>query len=288
MPGAIAGPDDLVLYSEFDWAWQATPYREAIEGKWGYVRENQMHYTPAAFFFDGATLCTFARDARGGLVKPLDTTFTVCRNPLCLIGIGFGTEPRRNIDNLLDGAELISLPDTPPVVKVLRNSFHDYGQDLELTVWIDMARGHLPRRIEVFEKARHFVTWRIVSDQIDEVAPGVWMALRGAETGYYVADFILPAGMTKDRLQKLYRGAVTAVMAKAGVIPGTLGLGTQTYIVDPRPLRLNQQIPRARFVLNYPEGARLYDTTHDPPLQYKFKANRRPEEWREIERRSLE
>ena len=75
---------------------------------------------------------------------------------------------------------------------------------------------------------------------------------------------------------------MAAVMAKAEVTPGTLGLGTQTWIVDSRNLRLNQGIPRARFVLNYPEGARLYDTTHDPPLQYKFKADRTPEEWREV------
>jgi thiol-disulfide isomerase/thioredoxin len=35
-------------------------------------------------------------------------------------------------------------------------------------------------------------------------------------------------------------------------------------------------------VLKYPEGTNLFDTTHDPPLQYKFKADRTPEEWREV------
>ena len=49
VPGAIAGPDSLVLYSEFDWTWQARPYREAIDGKWGYVSENRMHYTRPPF-----------------------------------------------------------------------------------------------------------------------------------------------------------------------------------------------------------------------------------------------
>ena len=282
VPGAIGGPDDLVLYSEFGWAWQAAPYREAIEGKWGFVRDNQMHYATAAFFFNGATMRTFNREARGGLIKPLDNTLTVWRNPLHLVGIGFGIEPRRNLDKLLDGAEHISLPDTPPHLEVLRGSFRDYGQDLELTVWIDTAHGYLPRRIEVFEKARHFVTWRIVNEQIEEVTSSVWMALRGFETGYYAADVILPAGMSKDRLQKLDPVAIAAVMANAGVITGTLGLGTQTYIIDRRTLHLNQVIPPARFVLNYPEGVRLYDTTHDPPLQYTFKVNRTPGEWREI------
>ena len=245
VPGAIAGPNDLVLFSEFDWAWQAAPYREAIDGKWGYVDENQMHYTPAAFFFDGATVRTFNRDARGGLVKPLDNTFTVWRNPLHLVGIGFGIEPRRNLDKLLDGAELISLPDAPPHLEVLRSSFRDNGPDLQLTVWIDPTHGYLPCRIEVLEKARRFVTWRIVNERIEEVAPSVWMALRGSETGYYVADVTLPAGMSKDRLQKPDRWAVAALMTNARVIAGTLGLGTQTYIVDPRTLRLNQVIPRA-------------------------------------------
>jgi thiol-disulfide isomerase/thioredoxin len=167
-------------------------------------------------------------------------------------------------------------------LKVLKSDYRDYGHDLELTVWIDTRNGYLPRRIEVFEKARRFITWRIVNDEIREVATGVWMALRGSETGFYVADFILPPGMTKDRLKALDRQSQTAVTAKAEVIPGILGLGTQTWIVDSQSLRLNQRIPRARFVLNYPEGARLYDTTHDPPLQYAFKADRTPAEWRDI------
>ncbi len=170
--GAIAGPDDLVLYSEFDWAWQATPYREAIDGKWGFVHENRMHYTTAAFSFNGVTLHTFSRDGKGGLIKPLDNTFTVWRNPLHLIGIGFGLEPRRNLDALLSGATLVSLPDTPAHLKVLKGEYRDYGQDLELTVWIDTKHGHLPRRIEVFEKARRFMTWRIENDEIREVSPG--------------------------------------------------------------------------------------------------------------------
>jgi thiol-disulfide isomerase/thioredoxin len=134
----------------------------------------------------------------------------------------------------------------------------------------------------VFEKARRFVTWRIVNDEIGEVAPGVWMALRGSETGFYVADFELPPGMTKDRLRALDRESRAAAMAKAEAIPGILGFGTQTWIVDPRAPRLNRAIPRARFVLDYPEGARLYDATHDPPLRYTFRAARTPEEWREI------
>ncbi len=282
IPDAIRGPDDLVLYSEFDWAWQALPYREAIDGKWGYVHENRMVYTPTAFFFDGATLRTFNRDSKSGLVKPLDETFKTWRNPLRLIGIGFGLEPRRNLDTLLTGARLISLPDTPVHLKVLRNEYRDYGQDLELTVWIDTTHGHLPRRIEVKEKARRFITWRIVNDDIHEAAPNVWMSFRGNETGFYVADFRLPAGMTKDRLKSLDPKEIAAVLAKSEVIVGTLGLGTQTWIVDPRNLRLNQPLLRERFVLNYPEGSRLFDTTHEPPLQYSFKANRTPVEWREI------
>jgi hypothetical protein len=104
VPGAIAGPDDLVLYSEFDWAWQAAPYREAIDGKWGSIDENRMNYTPAAIFFDGAALRTFGRDGNSGLIKSLDDTFKVWRNPLQLIGIGLGLEPRRNLDALLSSA----------------------------------------------------------------------------------------------------------------------------------------------------------------------------------------
>lgn len=264
VPGAVGGPDGLVLYSEFDWAWQAGPYREAIDGRWGFVHEGRMQYTPAAFAFDGATLRTFSRASNGGLVKPLDETFTNWRNPLRLIGVGFGLQPRRNLDALLAGARLVERPGTPPHLRVLKADFRDYGQDLELTAWLDTEHGHLPRRIEVFEKARRYVTWRIENDDLREVAPGAWIALRGSETGFYVKDLILPAGMTKERLATLDRESVAAVLAKAEVVPGTLGMGTQTYLVDPETLRLNARIPRERFVMRYPEGARLYDTTHDP------------------------
>ncbi len=261
VPGAIAGPDASVLYSEFDWAWHGVPYREVIDGRWGFVHENRMIYTPAAFGFDGAILRTFGRDNKGGLIKPLDETFTVWRNPLRLIGIGFGLEPRRDLDVLLSNAKLVSLPETPTQLKVLKSEFRDNGQDLELTVWIDTEHGHLPRRIEVAEKARQFVTSRIINDEIGEVTPGVWMSLRGSETNFYAASF------------NLFKMKATS---------GKLGLGTQTWIVDPKALRLNREIPQARFVLDYPEGTRIFDSTHEPPLQYKFKADRTPEEWREI------
>jgi hypothetical protein len=142
--------------------------------------------------------------------------------------------------------------------------------------------GHLPRRIEVLEKARRFVTRRIVNEEISEVAPGDWMSLHGSETNYYVAEFALADGMTKDRLKTLDREAIAAVLAKAKAITKPLGLGTQTYLVDAQTLRPNRTIPRERFDLDYPEGTNLYDATHDPPLQYKFKADRTPEEWREI------
>jgi|GEM_PF-6977303 len=282
VPGAIAGPDGQVLHSKFDWAWQVAPYREAIDGKWGFVHENRMIYQSAAFNFDGATLRAFNRDGKQGLIKPLNETFTVWRNPLRLIGIGFGLEPRRNLDVLLSGAKVVSSSDTPSHIKVLKGEYRDHGQDLELTVWIDTEHGHLPRRIEVVEKAHRFITWRIVNDEIGEVNSGIWMALRGSETGFYAADFKLPPGMTKDRLKSLDQKAATVVMEQAEVIPGILGLGTQTWIVDRHGLRLNRAIPRDRFVLDYPEGARLYDTTHEPPLRYTFKADRTPEEWREI------
>src|SRR5262249_38858085 len=131
VPGAIAGPDALILYSEYDWAWQAAPYREAIDGRWGYVDENRMIYTSDAFFYDGATLRTFNRDAKGGLIKPLDNTFSAKRNPLRLIGIGFGLKPRRNLDALLSDARLVSLPGTPAHIKVLKSEYRDHGQNLE-------------------------------------------------------------------------------------------------------------------------------------------------------------
>ena len=271
VPGAIDGPDGLVLYSEFAWAWQARPYREAIDGKWSFIRDNLMHYPREAFFFDGAVLRTLSRDGNHGFVKPLDTTFTNWRNPLYLAGIGFGFQPRRDLDALLAGARLVALPDTPPHLKVLRSEFRESGQDYELTAWIDTTHGHLPRRIEVLEKERRFVTRRIANDEIAAVAPGVWLVLNGSETNFYVASYVLPDGMTTERLKTLDRAETARVLAQTRFISAPLGLGTQTYRLDASTLRLNQAIPRDRFVLDYPEGARLLDTTRDPPVRYRVK-----------------
>ncbi len=282
VPGAIKGPDDLILYSQFDWSWQRAPYREAIDGIWGYVHENQMIYTKTAFFFDGTLLRTLSRDANGGLIKPLDNTFTVWRNPLRFSGIGFGIAPERNLDVLLRGARLISAPNDQADVCVLKNDFRDYDQDLEVTAWLDRRRGYLPRQIEVFEKARRYVTWRIVNEKPREIAPGVWLVMRGSETGYYVSSYLFPDGITEDKLKGQSAEVINKAIARAKVIPKSLGLGTRTYILDEQTLRVNRAIPRERFELSFPEGARLYDTTHDPPLQYAFKANRRPNEWLEI------
>ena len=276
VPGAIAGPDALILYSEFDWAWQAAPYREAIDGRWGYVNGNRMIYTPAAFFYDGAILRTFNRDGKGGLIKPLDNTFSAKKNPLHLVGIGFGFEPRRNLDALLLGARLVSLPGIPEHVKVLKGDYLDFGQDFELTAWIDTKHGYLPRRIEVLEKARRFVTRRVVNDEIREAAPGVWMAFRVSETGFYAADFRPPPGMTKERYKALDYEARAALLAKLEFVPGTLGLGTWTLIVDSQNLRLNQGIPRARFILNYPEGTRLTTLLTTRPCNTSSRPTGRP------------
>lgn len=271
VPGAIDGPDGLVLYSEFAWSWQARPYREAIDGKWGFIRDNLMHYSRATFFFDGAVLRTLSRDDNSGLIKPLDGTFTVWRNPLYLAGIGFGFEPRRNLDALLAGARLVALPDTPPHLKVLRSEFRENGQDYELTAWIDTTHGYLPRRIEMLEKDRRFVTRRIVNDEIAEVAPGVWLVLDGSETNFYVDRFILPDGMTIERLKTLDREAIARVRSETKAISAPLGWGTQTYRLDASTFRLNQAIARDRFVLKYPAGASLVDTTRDPPVRYRVK-----------------
>ena len=284
IPGAVAGPDGLVLYSEFDWAWQADPEREAIDGQWFFVDEGRMHSSSVAFADDGAVLRTFSHEANGGLVKPPDDTFTVWRNPLTLVGIGLGFQPRRHLDALLEGAEIVELPDTPPHIKVLRSEFREdvFSSDFELTAWIDTTHGHLPRRIEVFEKDRRFVTRRIVSDEIREVAPGVWILLRGSDTLYYVEKFIDPDGMTEDQIRALDLEEFKALKPRFEAVTEPLGFGTQTYIVDAETLRINESIPRDRFVLDFPEGASLYDTTHVPPLSYKVKANRSAEEWREI------
>jgi thiol-disulfide isomerase/thioredoxin len=282
VPGAINGPDDLILYSQFDWSWQRAPYREAIDGIWGYVHENQMIYAKAAFFFDGTLLRTLSRDANGGLIKPLDNTFTVWRNPLRLSGVGFGIAPERNLDVLLRGAKLISAPNDQADVCVLRNDFRDYDQDLGVTAWLDRRRGYLPRQIEVFEKARRYVSWRIVNEKPREIAPGVWMVMRGSETGYYVSSYAFPDGITGDKLEGQGADVINKAVARAKVIAKPLGLGAQTYVFDEKTVRVNRAIPRERFVLSFPEGARLYDTTHDPPLTYAFKSNRGPDEWREI------
>ncbi len=282
VPGGVAGPGGLILYSEFDWAWQAGPYREAIDGRWGFTHEGRMHYDPITLFYDGAILRTLNRQIPSGLVKPLDDSFVVWRGPLRLMGIEFGFDPKRNIDDLLHDAKLIDLPGTPAPIRVLRGDFREYGQDLRITTWIDTKHGHLPRKIEVFEKARRNVTSLVENEEIREVAPGVWMVTRGAQTNYYAASVQFPGGMSVQDFRKLDPEAQKAMAAQAVFVPGILGLGTQTWIADTATLRLNQAIPRTRFVLDFAEGTKLFDSTHNPPLRYPYKKERTPEEWRAI------
>ena len=229
VPGAIAGPDGQVLYSEFDWAWQAAPYREAIDGKWGYVQENRMIYTTAAFFFDGGTLRTFSRDSKGGLIKPLDDTFTVWRNPLHLdrhwIRVRAPTRSRRAARRrrarLAAGHAPTHQGATERVPRLRPGSRADRLARYDARLPAAPNRG-----FREGSPVRH-VADRQRPDRSRLPRASGWRSA-GPRPDYYVADFILPGGMTKDRLKTLARDALGAVLGKAEVVPGTLGLGTQT------------------------------------------------------------
>jgi hypothetical protein len=265
-----------VLYSEFAWAWQGSPYREAIDGRWGFVEKGRMRYQALAHSYDGSVLRTYEREAKGAMIRPEGRMFSIWRDPLFLSGIGFDLELNRNLDALLGDCEIVPAPETTNGVTAVRGQARLFGQDCEITVWIDPAHGWLPKRIEVFEKARRFVSMRIVNDQFAEAAPGVWIVARGEETNYYVDDIIFPPGVTRETVKDLDPAAAADVLARSITVAKRLGLGTQTYVLDPRTVRVNQPIDAARFRIEFPEGTTIFDSTHQPPLKYKQKAATEP------------
>lgn len=282
MPGHVEGPDGLILYSEFDWAWQAEPYREAIDGRRGFEVGGWFVFQHLEIVYDGAILRYFERETHSGRVGPPGDAwmyFATIRNPLTLMGHGAGYRPGRDLAAILDGAELVPSPAGEPQLKGLRSRFDNGGDTYEITAWIDTAHGFLPRRIEVVNLSQRQParTRLIVNDDIREVRPGLWMVLRGEETKYY-SELVPPPGMTKDDLLALPRAEQLALFPRLGLVALPLGLGTQTYILDESTLRVNEPIPAERFAMEFPEGTSVNDTTHDPPLQYEVKANGTPEE----------
>lgn len=169
----------------------------------------------------------------------------------------------------------MTLPETPPDLKTIRSTFREGWSENELTVWVDTRHGFLPRRIEVFERNRHILTTRILNEDIREVAPGVWMPMKGEVTHYYVAEVLFPDGLTKDQVAKLDKDTVRKLLPRSLALTRPLGYGTQTHILDEKSLRVNEPLPRERFVIDYPEGTTILDTTKTPPLRYKV--GREPE-----------
>lgn len=283
IPGQVEGPDGLLLHTEFEWSWQAEPYREVIDGRRGYDDGGQFRFPPIQVAYDGATLRVLERETHSGRVgSPYEAWmyFSTLQNPLVLMGHGVGFRPGRDLDTILDGAKLDPSPDGEPHLKVLRSRFDQGNKAYEITAWIDTAHGFLPRRVEVVSLSQRqpVMSRRIVNDDIREVRPGLWMVLRGEETEYY-SELVPPPGMTRADLLALPRAQQLELFPRLGLVALPQSFGTQTFILDESTLQVNEPIPRGRFTLEYPEGTSLDDATHDPPLRYEARANRTPEEW---------
>ena len=257
--GVREGPNGLWLYSEFDLKWRSDLGLERIDGKWGYVQEGQFAFVPVTFAYDGEKLRSITWEAKSGKEGGLDNTFWNWRKPLVLMGRGIAFSPLRDLGELLHGAELISVPNTPTDLKTLRSRFTEGERLFELTAWIDISHGFLPRRMEIHDTHRSAIERLYISDEIREMSPGIWLTIRGSETFYY-QEAVRSEGPSAEKGGKLSKDKLRAVSSDVKYISKPLGYGTQTYEFETKNLRINEPIARDEFTLTFPPGAIVFDT----------------------------
>ena len=59
---------------------------------------------------------------------------------------------------------------------------------------------------------------------------------------------------------------------------GATGFDPDFLIVDEKTLRVNKPMLREQFMLKFPVGLRVLDSTHEPPLRFRIEADPGSEE----------
>lgn len=266
--------------------WEASTQRYRLERSRLTLIQGIAVYTPLVAASDGSRYQGYNSDPKalthlGGLIAPgpekiRGDSWDYYWIP-DLLGYSFTPAPDRSMWEILEGAKVVELEGTPPHLVVLETNYKFFGDHNEtrLRAWIDTSHGCLPARVETMRLWSGTIAERFEVEEFHEAAPDLWVPVQGTIDRFFI-DMVLPEGLTKEHVSRLATDELRAlgVVYVAKPLGGESGFFPDRLIVDKDTLRVNEAIPRERFLLKFPEGMHVLDTTHEPPLRYQIKAGR--------------
>lgn len=274
--------DGQGMHSEFAWGYDSASDAEYVDGKvarpkthadevngeWIAVRDEGMYYyKDLRTAYDGEILHAYTESSDSGkIMGGRGDMFAARKTPSLLWGRNFVVVPNRDITEVLDGAQLIHIENTPSHLKVLRNDIKVGVEDWHVTVWIDTKHGFMPRRMEAAKTFYNMVMSCVEVDEMHEVQPGIWVPIRGRTSGFAViapkpSDGVYPNGMTVEELRRLSREEARKLIPELGYKRKKIGLGTGTIVADVDTLKINHRIPDERFTIDFPVGTFVWNET---------------------------
>ena len=273
----------LFVLQEYEWKEDNATKARRLDGVFGFRHEGDWTYQAIQQGFDGIQARSFnpvARNARQG--PPGDWIWNT-RTPLTLVGQGITIDSRGNLPDLLQEATLVKELNELPTDIVLRTIVTDESRPLEVTVWIDASRGFLPRRIETRSPGAPVRSSETIVDDSREVAPGVWVPIRG-RARVYAQSATYGDGISQEQYEQLPFAEQKRLEPTCKPIEVPLGLGEATFLVDVDSLKINHPIESSAFVVEYPNGTQVWDETQEPPVSYTHRNDIPPDALQEIVR----
>lgn len=132
-----------------------------------------------------------------------------------------------------------------------------------IRVWLDAERGLRPLRLEKYEwmgDVPEEGRWKAMRQCIDHIqleqVNGVWIPVEGRQTYFNVKGFQRPDSMSESAFRQLSR---TEQLCKGTPILKEAKEYTRHTRIDPQSVKLNQGIPESKFVVQFPQGCRVWD-----------------------------
>jgi hypothetical protein len=259
-PGVIKGPDGQGMFYDMRWLFDHQTRRAYYEGRRAGTFNGKKEYEDVRIAFDGKQLRTWGKQGNGGTIREVGGELRAWLAPNLFWGWNYGEMPDRDLADLLEGATLIECSGLPAGCRALRNDYQRGGEMDELTVWLDSNHGFLPKRIKVVRKDTGTTVRLTEIDEFYQTRDGIWVPVRGRDTLFALMEIRgLPDGLTLDQVEKLPKPEREAIRSKLTFKTESLGLGTQTYVLDTDGLVINESIPASRFTFEYSEGAYVWN-----------------------------